>query len=102
MQEFGAPVAQKPPTMRRSGSPECASESNAATLKSPLQRVAILILDGSPMLGGIIGQFLPIVAGGFLIVAGPSGRVPNVRDCGERWRSIEHGLTLEVVWLSRR
>jgi hypothetical protein len=53
-----------------SESPACATESNAAMLKGPLKRVAILALGWSLVLGGIIGLFLPIVPGGFLIVAG--------------------------------
>jgi hypothetical protein len=95
-----------------SGSPACASESNAATLKTPLKRVALLAFGWVLVLGGIIGLFLPIVPGGFLIVAGALmlsprcawlrrllekyrirynniGRLVQLRCAQSRWRKFE-------------
>jgi Putative transmembrane protein (PGPGW) len=97
MQEFGDPLTQKPPTMRShtSGSPACASESNAATLKGPLKRVAILALGWSLVLSGIVGLFLPIVPGGFLIVAGALMLSPQcawLRRALEKCRARSHDL----------
>jgi hypothetical protein len=65
VQGFGDPMTKATDHLKPySGSPACASESNAAMLKGPLKRVAILAFGWSLMLGGIIGLFLPIVPGG--------------------------------------
>jgi hypothetical protein len=97
MQEFVAPMTQKPPTMRShtSGSPDCASEGSAGTLTSPLKRVPILALGWVLVLGGIIGLFLPIVPGGFLIVAGALMLSPQcawLRRALEKYRARSHVL----------
>jgi hypothetical protein len=62
-----------------SGSPACASENNVATLKTRLKRVALLAFGWVLALGGIIGLFLPIVPGSFLIVAGALMLSPQMR-----------------------
>jgi len=90
-------MTQKPPTMRSHtyGSPECASEGSAGTLTSPLKRVAILALGWSLVLGGIIGLFLPIVPGVFLIVAGALMLSPQcawLRRALEKCRARSHDL----------
>ena len=84
MQEFGDPLTQKPPTMRSHsyGSPEC-------------KRVAILALGWSLVLSGIVGLFLPIVPGGFLIVAGALMLSPQcawLRRALEKCRARSHDL----------
>jgi|HubBroStandDraft_4_1064222.scaffolds.fasta_scaffold46432_3 hypothetical protein len=95
-----------------SGSPACASENNVATLKTRLKRVALLAFGWVLALGGIIGLFLPIVPGSFLIVAGALmlspqcawlrralekysvrshnlGRLVQLRCAQSRWRKFE-------------
>jgi hypothetical protein len=96
-------MTQKPPTMRShtSGSPACASESNAATLKGALKRVAILALGWVLVLGGIISLFLPIVPGGFLIVAGALMLSPQcawLRRALEKYRARPHALGRLAEW----
>ena len=50
--------------------------------QNPLERVAFL--GGFYTCLGILGLFLPIVPGAFLIVAGALMLSPEVRGCGER------------------
>ena len=70
-----------------SGSPACASENNVATLKTRLKRVALLAFGWVLALGGIIGLFLPIVPGSFLIVAGALMLSPQ---CAWLQRALEN------------
>ena len=88
-----------------SGSPACASENNAATLKTPLKRVALLVFGWVLVLGGIIGLFLPIVPGGFLIVVGASILSPQcswLRRILEKYRVRSHNLgRLVQLWCAQ-
>jgi hypothetical protein len=66
VQGFGDPMT-KATDQPYSGSPACASENNAAMLKGPLKRIAMLALGWSLVLGGIIGLFRPIVVPGVFL-----------------------------------
>lgn len=83
----------------------CASQNNAATLKTPLKRVALLAFGWVLVLGGIIGLFLPIVPGGFLIVAGASILSPQclwLRRALEKYRVRSHNLgRLVQLWCAQ-
>ena len=85
-----------------SGSPACASENNAATLKTPLKRVALLVFGWVLVLGGIIGLFLPIVPGGILIAAGTLMLTPQcawLRRAIEKCHARSHDLSrLVQLW----
>ena len=100
VQGFGDPMTKATDHLKPySGSPACASESNAGMLKGPLKRVAILAFGWSLVLGGIIGLFLPIVPGGILIAAGALMLTPQFA-----WlrRAIEkcHARSQGVVWFN--
>ena len=106
MQEFGDPLTRAADhTKSYSGSPACASESNAATLKGPLKRVAILALGWSLVLSGIVGLFLPIVPGGFLIAAGALMLTPQcawLRRAIEKCHARSHDLSrLVQLWFAQ-
>jgi hypothetical protein len=84
-----------------SGSPACASENNVATLKTRLKRVALLAFGWVLALGGIIGLFLPIVPGSFLIVAGALMLSPQMRvaaaSTGEVFCTISQSWSFGLV-----
>ena len=97
VQGFGDPMTKATDhTKPYSGSTACASESNAAMLKGPLKRVAILAFGWSLVLGGIIGLFLPIVPGGILIAAGALMLTPRcawLRRAIEKCHARSHDLS---------
>lgn len=89
-------------TKSYSGLPACTSEGGADTLTKPLKRAAILALGWVLVLGGIIGLFLPVVPGGFLIVAGAHMLSPQyawLRQALEKYRARSHVLGRGVEWL---
>ena len=92
-------------TKSYSGSPACDSENNAAASKTPLKGVALLAFGWLLVLGGIIGLFLPIVPGGFLIVAGASILSPQcswLRRALEKHRVRSHNLgRLVQLWCAQ-
>jgi len=106
VQGFGDPMTKATDHLKPySGSPACASESNAAMVKGPLKRVAILAFGWSLVLGGIIGLFLPIVPGGILIAAGALMLTPQcawLRRAIEKCHVRSHDLSrLVQLWFAQ-
>jgi hypothetical protein len=67
VQGFGDPMTKATDHLKPySGSPACASESNAAMLKGPLKRVAILAFGWSLVLVELSVCFSRSCRGGFL------------------------------------
>jgi hypothetical protein len=73
--------------------------------QKPFQRIAVITLGCALMLVGVIGLFLPVVPGGFFIVAGVltlSPRCPWLRRALEKSRArfplLEHTFTRLSAW----
>ena len=80
-------------------------EIGIAKTQKPLQRIAVVALGWILMIGGIVGLFLPVVPGTFLIVAGALMLNPQciwlsraLEKCRMRFPALERASRRFSTW----
>ena len=80
-------------------------EIGIAKTQKPLQRIAVVALGWILIIGGIVGLFLPVVPGTFLIVAGALMLKPQrtwlrraLETCRVRFPVLERAFRRYSTW----
>jgi len=80
-------------------------EIGIAKTQKPLQRIAVVALGWILMIGGIVGLFLPVLPGTFLIVAGALMLNPQrtwlsraMEKCRMRFPALERAFRRFSTW----